>query len=421
MKFPIRSVVQPIFSNQPLAQETPLRVSKATIFMAKKTWKVTDVANQIFTDSLNISPDDFGGTDCEIEIQKSTLRGGQSEGVEVITVKTGGLSYSVLPTRGMGLWKAWSGTTEFGWNSPTRGPVHPAYVPLMEPSGLGWLDGFDELLVRCGLESNGAPEFDDNGVLKYPLHGRIANKPAEEVTIEVDSDNGEVTLTGVVYETRFHFLKLKLTSSIKTKVGSSKISITDTITNLSDNPAEYQLLYHTNFGDQILDEGSRFEAPVKAVVPRNDHSASNIENWQTYPAPQAGTEEQVYFMELLGDQAGQTKTLLKNSSGNLGVSLECNVKQLPVYTLWKNPTSVKEGYVTGLEPAINFPNPRSYEGKQNRVGKLEAGQSDTIELALELLTESAAVDAVDADIQKLQAGVEPQVFDSPQKDWCADA
>ena len=36
-----------------------------------------------------------------------------------------------------------------------------------EPSGLGWLDGFDELLVRCGLESNGAPEFDADGRVVY--------------------------------------------------------------------------------------------------------------------------------------------------------------------------------------------------------------------------------------------------------------
>ena len=50
---------------------------------------------------------------------------------------------------------------ELGWKSPVHGPVHPNFVPLNEPSGLGWLDGFDELFVRCGLESNGAPDFDD--------------------------------------------------------------------------------------------------------------------------------------------------------------------------------------------------------------------------------------------------------------------
>ena len=62
-----------------------------------------------------------------------------------------------------------------------RGPVHPKFVPLAEPSGVGWLDGFDELLCRCGLVSNGAPEFDERGQLRYGLHGRIANLPARKV------------------------------------------------------------------------------------------------------------------------------------------------------------------------------------------------------------------------------------------------
>ena len=33
----------------------------------------------------------------------------------------------------------------------------------MDPGGLGWLEGFDELFVRCGLDSNGPPLFDAQG------------------------------------------------------------------------------------------------------------------------------------------------------------------------------------------------------------------------------------------------------------------
>ena len=47
-------------------------------------------------------------------------------------------------------------------------PVHPAFVPIAEPSGVGWLSGFDELMCRCGLESNGAPDFDERGQLAFP-------------------------------------------------------------------------------------------------------------------------------------------------------------------------------------------------------------------------------------------------------------
>ncbi|MCH8918796.1 MAG: DUF4432 family protein, partial [Proteobacteria bacterium] len=102
-----------------------------------------------------------------------------------------------------------------------------------EPSGLGWLDGFDELLVRCGLESNGAPEFQENGRLQFPLHGRIGNKPAHKVELTIDGDSGEITLVGVVEEIRFHFLKLRMTTTIKTKLGEPGLRISDTIENLS--------------------------------------------------------------------------------------------------------------------------------------------------------------------------------------------
>ena len=71
-----------------------------------------------------------------------------------------------------------------------RCPVNPAFVPLMEPAGLGWLDGFNELLCRCGLESNGPPEFDEAGRLLRPLHGRIANTPAHRVELIVDEAGG---------------------------------------------------------------------------------------------------------------------------------------------------------------------------------------------------------------------------------------
>ena len=138
--------------------------------MAVKRWTLTDVSNGVYVDEIKLTHDSVGGTAKGYEITKRTLRGGLCDGVDMIHIDNGRLEIDVLPTRGMGLWKAWLDGEEIGWQSPVRGPVHPKYVPLMEPGGLGWLEGFGELLVRCGLESNGAPEFGDNGRLVYPLH-----------------------------------------------------------------------------------------------------------------------------------------------------------------------------------------------------------------------------------------------------------
>ena len=107
--------------------------------------------------------------------------------------------------------------------------------------------------------------------------------------------------------------------------------------------------------------------------------------WDSYPNEQAGFSEQVYFFELLADGDGKTQVLLKNAHGTQGVALRYSKKQLPYFTLWKNTPLAADGYVTGLEPGTNFPNPRSFEGEQNRVVKLKPGETVKFEVELDVL------------------------------------
>ncbi|HOM19123.1 MAG TPA: DUF4432 family protein, partial [Thermoguttaceae bacterium] len=74
------------------------------------------------------------------------------------------------------------------------------------------MDGFDELVCRCGLESNGAPEFHEDGRLRYSLHGKIANCPAQKLDLSIDGDSGLITILGVVDEARLFGNKLRMTS-----------------------------------------------------------------------------------------------------------------------------------------------------------------------------------------------------------------
>src|SRR5262245_52017809 len=110
--------------------------------MAMKNWTVLDVATQTCIDELTLGPADVGGPAKDYSVEKRRLRGGLSEGVDEIRVRQGEFTVSFLPTRGMGIWKAWYRDEEIGWKSPVRGPVHPQFVHIAEPSGLGWLDGF---------------------------------------------------------------------------------------------------------------------------------------------------------------------------------------------------------------------------------------------------------------------------------------
>ncbi len=127
--------------------------------MPPKTFILTDVAEDLYVERISLGPEQIGGAARGYSVTKRTLRGGLREGVDVVEVDNGRLRFVVVPTRGMGIWRASCQQVPLGWKSPVHGPVNPAFVPLWEPSGIGWLSGFDELLVRCGLESNGAPEF----------------------------------------------------------------------------------------------------------------------------------------------------------------------------------------------------------------------------------------------------------------------
>ncbi len=201
----------------------------------------------------------------DVSVVANRLVGGLSDGVDVVSVRNGKLEISIIPTRGMGIGDMSYDGQRIGWQSPVPGPVHPALVNLSDPSGLGWLDGFDELLVRCGLESNGAPEFDEAGTLKYPLHGRIANRPAQQVKISIDPEREQVAVTGIVDETRFHFTKLRLTSTLTTRVGDKGFSIIDRVENLSESSSECQLLYHINIGLPFLESGPELSLPSKSL------------------------------------------------------------------------------------------------------------------------------------------------------------
>ncbi|HWA97414.1 MAG TPA: DUF4432 family protein, partial [Pirellulales bacterium] len=169
--------------------------------MSLTTWTLGDIDRDIWLDEFHVTAAEVGH-EGNYSITKRTLRGGLREGVEVIDVNNGRLRFRVLPTRGMGLWRVEAGERVLGWQSPVRGPVHPQFVPLDAPSGIGWLAGFDELVVRCGLESNGAPQFAADGRLELPLHGRIANLPAHHVEASVDTEAGLLAVTGTVDEAR---------------------------------------------------------------------------------------------------------------------------------------------------------------------------------------------------------------------------
>lgn len=341
-------------------------------------------------------------------INTRTLHGGTQEGVDIIEVNNGKLSFVILPTRGMGIWKGECGEVSLGWGSPVKQPVHPAFVQSLENGGLGWLRGFNEWIVRCGLSSMGAPGtdtlVDNNGNAMeafLPLHGNVANIPAHTVSIEV-SETG-ITVKGIVDETMLFGPALRLETAISTEFGSGALSIEDTVTNIGDNPSEHQLLYHVNYGEPLLEKGAKFKAPFKQMAPRDPRAAEGIDNYDTFDEAKPGFVEQAYFFELAGKRGSQeTVAMLRNAAGDKASLVRYSLKDFPCFTLWKNTAGKKDGYVTGLEPATSYPNARRFERGKGRVLTLAGGESRTTKLVVETLDTKKAVRAAETEIKALQ-------------------
>jgi len=348
-----------------------------------------------------------------------TLRGGLQEGVEVVEIDNGNLRFAVLPTRGMSIWKGQCGDIALGWDSPVKDPVNPGYINLQERGGLGWLKGFNEWIVRCGLNSMGAPCTDT--VLDYSgnafdvslsLHGKIANIPARAVSIEITENS--ISIKGEVHETMMFGPALKLNTEIRTDFNSGALTLIDTVTNIGDNPAEHELLYHINYGQPLLEKGSRMVAPFKQVAPRDLGVTEGALPHDLYGAPEVGFVEKVYLYELTGKRGSrETLAMLRNAAGDKASLLRYSLKDFPCFTLWKNTAGLADGYVTGLEPSTNYPNSRKFEREKGRVLTLSGGESRTTTLVLETLDSKQSIKAAEAEVKKLQKNVKGTVHPEP--------
>lgn len=333
-------------------------------------------------------------------VRMDTLKGGKQQGVDLITLDNGIMQLRVCPTRGMSIIDATMGPLRLGWDSPVKEIVHPAFVDLQRRGRTGWLEGFNEFLVRCGLEFLGPPctDSEHSAVGEPPasdttLHGKIANTPASRVEVEVQTAAPfAITLRGVVHERQMYGPKLALTTELTIVPGQPTFTVADTITNLGGQAAEMGLLYHINQGRPILEDGARLVAPVTEHTPRDaGYPEKDIKQFDRYVGPTAASPEQVFFLELDPDKQGRVAVLLHNKKKDLGLGVSWKKKQLPHFAQWKALHDERDGYVTGLEPCTAYPLPRPDEREAGRLVRLKPGGRYKTELAFELCGDKQAV------------------------------
>ena len=111
--------------------------------------------------------------------------------------------------------------------------------------------------------------------------------------------------------------------------------------------------YHVNVGHPVLDEGSRFIAPISDVVfaaHALSYKAQGV-GYRVLPAPQEKFREQVWQHELAADSSGWTAAALVNDRIGLGFEVRTRKDQLPCFYQWQN---CQAGlYTMGLEPSTH--------------------------------------------------------------------
>jgi hypothetical protein len=334
-----------------------------------------------------------GATSC-------VLTDGKAEGVRAVVVRTGGgLNYTLLPGRGMDIAQASYKGRALSFISGT-GITSPGYYD--EP-GFNWLRGFYAgLLTTCGITSCGAPSVDQGQA--YGLHGRLSNAAAEDLCVgqQWQGDEYIISIKGKMREAAAMFENLSLTRSVETHLGWKRFRLHDLVENHAFEPQPLMLLYHVNFGFPLLAPGTEVVGPIIASEPWNEESAKDngVEECLTFPEPQPGYQEKVFFHDLAADRAGRTFIALINNQITLGMVLRFSKNELPKLTQWKMP---RQGfYAQGLEPGTVTPVGRGVLREQGKLPFIEGQQTCSITLEFEILDTSEEIESIKKEAAQLR-------------------
>ncbi len=330
-----------------------------------------------------------------VDFRQSTL----ANGLRLVEAyNASGLSFTILPDRGLDIWSAYYNGVPLTWLS--QGSPHP---PDM---GQSWLRQFNGgLLTTCGLTHAGPGEADPITDGGRDLHGLYSRLRAGDVAVR-GAWQGEqyvMTLDGGVTENRLFGEQLRLERNYRLTLDQPVIEWSDRVTNLGDNPAPLMVLYHINLGYPLVQAGTVLDTPHAAVYPRDAEARKAFDHWARYESPTPRFAEQVYWHHLKAGDDGRTVVGLLNES--FGLQFEWDTAQLPYLAQWKN---TRQGiFVSGVEPGNCIPEGQVAAQRAGRLVMIEPGDVQQFGCTLTVLDQAAAVEQCRARIAGLQRAGAP--------------
>jgi hypothetical protein len=344
-------------------------------------------------------------------VRKVVLEDGAERGIRALEFRTGsGLAFEVLVDRAMDIGPAEHAGRSFGWRSAT-GFRHPALHEYRDEDGLSWLRSFSGLTVTGGLDHTLFTAEVDASQYHYPfrktvwngLHGRVANIPARLTGYGEDwvsPDRCVLWAEGEVRQAAVFAEHLRLRRRIEADLGGNSIRLIDTVTNHGFDPTPHMFLYHINLGWPLVDEGSRFVAPIARTRFATDAVRQQRISYQTLPPPQPGFVEQVYAHDVVAEAGGRLAAAVVNDRLQFGVQLEWNAGEFPYFFEWLH---LHEGaYAVGLEPSTHDVGGEAAARENGSMTWLNAGESRSYHTTFTVLDGSDAVASAVAGIQSVQ-------------------
>lgn len=332
-------------------------------------------------------------------VRQMTLNDGLERGIRMLEFRSGtGLRFTVLIDRAMDIADCeWRGHA-VGWHSPA-GFRNPALHEYEGEGGLAWLRSFSGLMVTCGLDHilfmYDAPA--DNYVYsprqsaKQSIHGRVGTIPARLTGYGETWSGDQCTLwcEGIISQGTVFGEHLELHRRIEVAVGSNEIQLTDRVVNRGFYRTPHMLCYHINLGHPILDEGSRYLAPIADVVwaahAGDDYRKQKV-GYRSLSAPKMNFHEQVWQHEMAAGTNGEVPVALVNDRLGIGIEVTTRKDQFPCMYEWQNLQAGQ--YALGIEPSTNHVTGQAGARERNELIWLEHGEERLYQTRFRVLEDS---------------------------------
>jgi hypothetical protein len=299
--------------------------------------------------------------DAVLWVRESDITSGPATGTRAIDVRPwGGIGCRIYPDRGLDIGQAWFDGVPLAWVSQVG-----ETGPLSRLEGVDWIDGFGGgLMVTCGLRNVGMPSEG------HGLHGTFSHLAASDVSVGrvTDGDGPHVVVGGTVLDAEPP-APLRVERTIRVFAGEGRIDLTDTATNLGDEPVPAPLLYHCNFGFPLWAPPARLEIPAIGTVPRDPASAIALGSWHLPPDVEEAPER--VLEHLLEPDLEWGWARLTNPELGVAVTLGWDRAHLPALSQWLDPNPGMA--VLGVEPANCSTRGRGADRAEGRLPVMEPG------------------------------------------------